>query len=55
MAHIADIFNAIGERIENWKELDSKDKLILLLKLAAFISTKTSIDSGQKVESIKVS
>lgn len=52
---VGDIFNAIGERLEKWQQIKDRGQLILLLKAGAILVTKTTIESTNRVESVKVS
>ena len=47
---IGDIFNSIGERLENWKFLHKTGDLLVLLKCLNFIVAKINPDSNSKID-----
>ncbi len=54
LSSIADIFNAVGERLEKWQEIKSREELILWLSAANTIISKSILDSTIKVENVQV-
>jgi hypothetical protein len=50
---LKDIFNAIGERLENWKDIVDREQLVLLLQAGSLIVSNNA--AQERVDSSKVS